>query len=97
MPSFLIALLLIAGSLSPSMGQEIQRESYSVQVPKGVVIDPQDADVDLDHLTCVNITESSSLTISVTDKIKTGANLEKKMVDGMLGNMKGSVSTTITS
>ena len=91
MPSSMIALLLIAGSLSPSMGQEIQRESYSVQVPKGVVIDPQDADVDLDHLTCVNITESSSLTISVTDKIKTGANLEKKMVDGMLGNMKGSV------
>lgn len=91
MPRLMLALLLIAGSLSPAMGQEIQRESYSVTVPKGVVIDPPDADVDLDHLTCVNITESSSLTISVADKINVGAKLEQKMIDGMLRNMKGPV------
>ncbi len=51
---------------------QIERSDYIVTVPDGCTVDPEDADIDYDHYTCINLGAGGTLIILVNDDVKGG-------------------------
>lgn len=63
------------GGSSPPIGRSIvvDRAAYSISLPSDSTVDPESAEIDLNHLTVVNLPDHATLTIVVIDDKKSAA------------------------
>src|SRR2546427_10215483 len=59
------------------LGETVRRETYTFQIDDQKAIDPEDNEIDYDHLTSINISDGSLILISVVDAVSG----EEKYID----------------
>ncbi|MEI6218787.1 MAG: hypothetical protein WCP86_07790 [bacterium] len=74
---FVAVALLFVGEVR---ALNIERTDYKIAVPDKCTVDPQDADMDLDHLTTINLPNHNAMIIMVVD--------DKTVLDENLQNTK---------
>ena len=71
----------------PSRTMDIERSDYKITVPDKCTVDPEDADMDLDHMTTINLPNQNTLSVMVVD--------DKTLLDKSLERVKNNYKNSL--
>lgn len=87
-------LVVLLGMLtSITLAKDIARTDYKITVPDSCTVDPEDSDIDLDHMTTINLPNDNTLIVSVVDDVSALDRAVAKMKAHYLGKMQKAQET----